>query len=91
MPHLVAAARRDDVDRAHAAAARAVSCTGARAFLAPTSDGDSPADVLARVITAGVGLLVYDWAWGLVTELSRLVTSGLLGLPWVADGVRDDA
>ena len=64
-----------------------VVVAGARAFLAPTSDGDSPADVLARVITAGVGLLVYDWAWGVVTELSRLLTSGLLGLPWVADGV----
>ena len=61
--------------------------SGARAFLMPTSDGDSPADVLARVITAGVGLLIYDWAWGVLCELSRLLTSGLLGLPWVADGV----
>jgi hypothetical protein len=58
-----------------------------RAFLAPTTDGDSPAEILGRVITAGVGLVVYDWAWGVVTELSRLLTSGLLGLPWVADGV----
>ena len=41
----------------------------------------------ARAITAGVGLLIYDWAWGVVTELSRLLTAGLLGLPWVADGV----
>jgi hypothetical protein len=61
--------------------------TGGRAYLAPTADGDSPAEVLSRVITAGVGLLIYDWAWGVVTELSRLLTSGLLGLPWVADGV----
>ena len=60
---------------------------GGRAFLAPTADGDSPAEVLVRAITAGVGLLLYDWAWGVVTELSRLLTSGLLGLPWVADGV----
>ena len=31
--------------------------------------------------------MVYDWAWGVLTRLSRLLTSGLLGLPWVADGV----
>jgi hypothetical protein len=61
--------------------------SSARAYLAPSADGDSPAEVLGRVITAGVGLLIYDWAWGVVTELSRLLTSGLLGLPWVADGV----
>jgi hypothetical protein len=58
-----------------------------RAYLAPTADGDSPAEVLGRVVTAGIGLLIYDWAWGVVTELSQLLTGGLLGLPWVKDGV----
>ena len=58
-----------------------------RAYLAPTADTDSAAEVVMRAITAGIGLLIYDWAWGVVTELSRLLTSGLLGLPWVADGV----
>ena len=33
------------------------------------------------------GLLVYDWAWGALVRLSRLLTDALLGLPWVADGV----
>src|SRR4051794_18851233 len=64
-----------------------LTVTAARAFLAPTADGESPADVAGRVITAGVGLLAYEWAWGVVTELSRLLTDALLGLPWVADGV----
>ena len=59
-----------------------------RAFLAPTADGDSPGRVSsAAFLVAGVGLLLYDWAWGVVTELSHLLTNGLLGLPWVADGV----
>lgn len=57
-----------------------------RAFLVPTADGDSPADILVRAVSAGVALLLYDWAWGVVTELSRLLTGGVLGLPWVADG-----
>jgi hypothetical protein len=61
--------------------------TAGRAFLAPTADGDSPADIFGRALTAGLALLLYDWAWGVVTELSRLLTGGLLGLPWVADGV----
>jgi hypothetical protein len=61
--------------------------TAGRAFLVPTADGDSPADAVVRAISAGIALLLYDWAWGAVTELSRLLTSGILGLPWVADGV----
>src|SRR4051794_11341708 len=58
-----------------------------RAYLAPGLESESPSEILGRVLSAGVGLLVYDWAWGVVTRLVRLVTDGLLGLPWVADGV----
>jgi hypothetical protein len=59
----------------------------ARAFLLPTVDSDSPGEVLQRALVAGFALLIYDWAWGVVTQLTRLLTDALLGLPWVADGV----
>src|SRR4051794_18879505 len=58
-----------------------------RAYLAPGIDGESPSEILSRVLVAGLGLVVYDWAWGVVTELVRLITDALLGLPWVADGI----
>lgn len=61
---------------------------GGRAFLSPSTNTDSPAEVLQRTIAAALGLLAFDWAWGALTELVRLITSTLLGLPWVADGVR---
>ena len=60
---------------------------GGRAVLAPSVDGESPSEVFGRVIVAGVALIVYDWAWGAATRLSHLLTDGLLGLPWVTDGV----
>ena len=50
-------------------------------------DGESPSDLLARVLAAAVGLVLYDWAWGVLVRLVKLVTDGLLGLPWVADGI----
>src|SRR4051812_29238872 len=58
-----------------------------RAYLAPGVESESPSEILSRVLVAGIGLVVYDWAWGVVTQLVKLVTDGLLGLPWVADGV----
>src|SRR3954452_12142075 len=64
-----------------------VVVTAGRAFVSPGVDVDSPAEVLQRAVVAGLGLVAYDWAWGVVTELSRLLTDALLGLPWVADGV----
>src|SRR4051812_31150909 len=62
--------------------------SGGRAMLAPTVGGESPSEVFGRVIVAGAALLTYDWAWGAATRLSHLVTDGLLGLPWVTDGVQ---
>ncbi|MDA0167164.1 hypothetical protein OM076_43290 [Solirubrobacter ginsenosidimutans] len=64
-----------------------VVISAGRAFLMPGVDTDSPAEILQRAFTAGFGLLTYDWAWGVLTRLSRLLTDALLGLPWVADGV----
>lgn len=61
--------------------------SAARAYLAPGVDGESPSDLLARVLAAAVGLLIYDWAWGVLVRLVKLITDGLLGLPWVADGI----
>ena len=60
---------------------------GGRAMLSPTRDGDSPADVLQRVIAAGIGLLAFEWLWGALTHLVGLITTGLLSLPWVATGI----
>lgn len=60
---------------------------GGRALLAPSLYGDSPTEILLRVIAAGIGLVVYDWAWAVLTHLSHLLTSSLLKLPWVADGI----
>jgi hypothetical protein len=64
-----------------------VVMSAGRAFLMPGIDTDSPAEVVQRAFVAGFGLLIYDWAWGVLTRLSRLLTDALLGLPWVADGV----
>jgi hypothetical protein len=64
-----------------------VVVSAGRAFLTPGVDVDSPAEVIQRALVAGLGLVVYDWAWGVLTRLSRLVTDALLGSPWVADGV----
>ncbi|MBE2320377.1 hypothetical protein DVA67_030720 [Solirubrobacter sp. CPCC 204708] len=61
--------------------------SAARAYLAPGVDGESPSELLARVLAAAIGLLLYDWAWGVLVRLVKLVTDGLLGLPWVADGI----
>jgi len=58
-----------------------------RGFLAPSAEGENPAELLERALVAGFGLLVYDWAWGVAVRLSRLLSDALLGLPWVADGV----
>ena len=60
---------------------------GGRAVLAPSLYGESPTEILLRVVAAGFGLTVYDFAWGVLTQLSHLLTSSLLKLPWVADGV----
>src|SRR4051794_40756961 len=49
-----------------------------RAFLAPGLDSESPAEVLQRALIASLGLLVYDWVWGVVTRLSRLLTDAVL-------------
>ena len=59
-----------------------------RAFLAPGLDAESPSEILSRVLVAGLGLVVYEWAWGVATRLVRLLTDAILGLPWVEDGVR---
>src|SRR3954469_2023694 len=64
-----------------------VVVTAGRAFVSPGVEVDSPAEVLQRALVAGLGLVAYDWAWGVLTRLSRLLTDALLGLPWVADGV----
>jgi hypothetical protein len=64
-----------------------VIVSAGRGFLAPTMDADSPAEVLQRALIAAFGLLIYDWAWGVLTRLVRLITDALLGLPWVVDGV----
>src|SRR3954453_23107943 len=64
-----------------------VVVTAGRAFVSPGVDSDSPAEVLQRAVVAGLGLVVYDWGWGVLRGLSRLLTDALLGLPWVADGV----
>src|SRR3954451_5753678 len=64
-----------------------VVVSGGRALLAPTADSASAAEVLERALVAGLGLVVYDWAWGALVRLSRLLTDALLGLPWVADGI----
>src|SRR5205085_9865042 len=61
-----------------------LTVSGARAFLAPTLDTDSPSELLGRAVVGGLGLLLYDWAWGVVTRLVGLITDALLGLPWVA-------
>src|SRR3954451_17358703 len=58
-----------------------VVITGGRAFFSPGVDVDSPAEVLQRAVVAGLGLVVYDWAWGVLTRLSRMLTDALLGLP----------
>lgn len=60
---------------------------GGRSLLSPTADGDSPAQILERTLAAAIGLIAFDWAWGAMTELVRLITTSLLSLPWVADGV----
>lgn len=60
---------------------------GGRAILAPTLSGDGPAEILIRVVGAGLALISYDLIWAQLTRLSRLITNALLGLPWVADGV----
>lgn len=60
---------------------------GGRSLLSPTADGDSPAQILERTFMAALGLIAFDWAWGAMTELVRLITDSLLSLPWVADGV----
>lgn len=44
--------------------------------------------MLQRTIAAALGLIAFDWLWGALTELVRLITTSLLSLPWVADGVR---
>lgn len=61
---------------------------GGRSLLSPSVDGDSPTEVLQRTIAAALGLIAFDWIWGALTELVRLITASLLQLPWVADGVR---
>ncbi|GEM_PF-5769510 len=58
-----------------------------RAFFAPTVDGEGPIELLLRALAAGAALLIYDWAWGVLVRLVRLLTDGLLSLPWVEDGV----
>ena len=40
------------------------------------------------MLVAGIGLVIYDWAWNMATRLVGLLTDAILGLPWVADGVR---
>jgi hypothetical protein len=58
-----------------------------RSMLDPSVDGESPAVLVGRAVAAAVALLAYDWAWGVLVRLVRLITDALLGLPWVADGV----
>lgn len=58
-----------------------------RAMLAPTVDGEGPIELVARALAAGAALLVYDWAWGVLVRLVRLLTDALLALPWVDDGI----
>jgi hypothetical protein len=65
-----------------------LTVAGGRAIIAPGLDNESPSEVLQRVLVAGLGLVLYDWAWGVMTHLVGLITDAVLGLPWVADGVR---
>lgn len=60
---------------------------GGRSLLSPMADGDSPVEVLERTVAAALGLIAFNWLWGAMTELVRLITRSLLSLPWVADGV----
>ena len=60
---------------------------GGRAILAPSVSGDGPAEILIRVVVAGLALVSYDLVWAQLTRLCRLITNGLLGLSWVDTGV----
>lgn len=65
-----------------------VVLAGGRAFLSPSAYGDAPTEVLQRTIAAAIGLIAFDWLWGALTELVQRITTMLLSLPWVADGVK---
>lgn len=62
---------------------------GGRSVMAPSAYGDSPQDVLARVVFAAAWLAFYSWGWDAVTHFSTLVSDGLLSIDWVADGIED--
>jgi hypothetical protein len=60
---------------------------GGRSVTTPSAYGDSPQEVLGRVVIAAAWLAFYVWGWQSITHFSGLVSSGVLSLPWVDDGV----
>ncbi|MQA76500.1 MAG: hypothetical protein GEU88_19620, partial [Solirubrobacterales bacterium] len=60
---------------------------GARAMLAPSVNQESLHEVMARTVVAGCVLILYDWGWDALSELSNAVTEAILSPPWVADGL----
>src|SRR4051794_35181649 len=46
----------------------------------PGLDAPSVSELFGRVLAAALGLLLYDWAWGVVTRLVKLITDAILGL-----------
>src|SRR5262245_36062847 len=61
---------------------------GGRSVMTPSAYGDSPQEVLGRVVIAAAWLAFYVWGWQSITHFSGLVSSVVLSLPWVGDGVQ---
>ena len=61
---------------------------GGRSVMTPSAYGDSPQEVLGRVVIAAAWLAFYVWGWQSITHFSGLVSNGVLSLPWVDDGVQ---
>ncbi len=60
---------------------------GARSVMTPSAYGDSPQEVLGRVVIAAAWLAFYVWGWQSITHFSGLVSNAVLSLPWVEDGI----
>ncbi len=56
--------------------------------MTPSAYGDSPQEVLGRVVIAAAWLAFYVWGWQSITHFSGLVSNGVLSLDWVDDGVK---
>jgi hypothetical protein len=60
---------------------------GGRSVMTPSAYGDSPQEVLGRVVIAAAWLAFYVWGWQSITHFSGLVSNGVLSLPWISDGI----